>query len=136
MSPPPTNWSVLPREPNHRSAPLAIKPIHCCIERERHGDRAQPHQEIERFRRTGAAIALLAAGALVLSACTSHNSETYSGAAAVNCGGKQSITASGSTAQANAMTLFISAFQKACQGQTLTYTVQRLRRWHQRLHHP
>ena len=74
------------------------------------------------FGRTGAAIALLAAGALVLSACTSHNSETYSGAAAVNCGGKQSITASGSTAQANAMTLFISAFQKACQGQTLTYT--------------
>ena len=40
----------------------------------------------------------------------------------MNCGGKQSITASGSTAQANAMTLFISAFQKACQGQTLTYT--------------
>jgi phosphate transport system substrate-binding protein len=72
--------------------------------------------------RRGAFAALLA-GALVLAACSSHSAEeAYSGAAAVKCGGKQSITASGSTAQANAMTLFISAFQKACQGQTLTYT--------------
>ncbi len=75
------------------------------------------------FNRPGVAVALFAAGALMLSACSSHNSEeTYSGAAAVKCGGRPSITASGSTAQANAMTLFISAFQKACQGQTLTYT--------------
>jgi phosphate transport system substrate-binding protein len=75
------------------------------------------------FNLSRLAVALLTAGALVFSACSSHNSEdTYSGAAAVKCGGKQSITASGSTAQANAMTLFITAFQKACQGQTLTYT--------------
>jgi len=69
------------------------------------------------FNRAGAAVAVLAAGALVLSACSSHNSEeTYAGTAAVTCGGKPTLTASGSTAQANAMTLFINAFQKACQG--------------------
>jgi phosphate transport system substrate-binding protein len=73
--------------------------------------------------RCGAAVAVLAAGALVLSACNSgNNSEPYAGTAAVTCGGKPSLTASGSTAQANAMTLFISAFQKSCQGQTLNYT--------------
>jgi phosphate transport system substrate-binding protein len=66
--------------------------------------------------------AVLAAVAPLFSACSSHHAEdTYSGAAGVKCGGKESITASGSTAQANAMTLFISGFQKACQGQTLTY---------------
>jgi phosphate transport system substrate-binding protein len=75
------------------------------------------------LNRSATATGLLAAGVLVLSACSSHNAEeSYSGAAAVKCGGKPSITASGSTAQANAMTLFISAFQKACEGQTLTYT--------------
>jgi phosphate transport system substrate-binding protein len=40
----------------------------------------------------------------------------------VDCGGKQSLKASGSTAQANAMPLFVTAYQKACPGQTLTYT--------------
>lgn len=75
------------------------------------------------FNRSAAAVALLAAGILVLSACSNRNPEVaYAGTAAVKCGGRQSITASGSTAQANAMTLFISAFQKACQGQTLNYT--------------
>jgi phosphate transport system substrate-binding protein len=71
------------------------------------------------------ALALLATGALALSACGNHSSSAeapYAGTAAVNCGGKQALNASGSTAQANAMTLFVSAYQKACQGQTLNYT--------------
>ena len=40
----------------------------------------------------------------------------------VECGGKQALTASGSTAQANAMKRFIDAYEKACPGKTLTYT--------------
>jgi phosphate transport system substrate-binding protein len=40
----------------------------------------------------------------------------------VSCGGKKTLKASGSTAQANAMTRFISAFEQACPGQSLNYT--------------
>jgi phosphate transport system substrate-binding protein len=40
----------------------------------------------------------------------------------VDCGGKQTLTASGSTAQANAMTRFVKAYENACPGKTLTYT--------------
>jgi phosphate transport system substrate-binding protein len=40
----------------------------------------------------------------------------------VSCGGKQTLKASGSTAQANAMTRFVKAFEQACPGQTLDYT--------------
>lgn len=40
----------------------------------------------------------------------------------VECGGKDSITASGSTAQANAMTTFIDAYRKVCPGKTLSYS--------------
>ncbi len=40
----------------------------------------------------------------------------------VDCGGKKELKASGSTAQANAMPRFVSAFEKACSGQTLSYT--------------
>jgi phosphate transport system substrate-binding protein len=69
-----------------------------------------------------AAIGLLAAGALALSACTiPHTTQAYA-SEVVNCGGKPGITASGSTAQANAMTRFITAYQKTCPGQTLNYT--------------
>jgi phosphate transport system substrate-binding protein len=70
-----------------------------------------------------AALSLVAASALVLSACAHDNkAPSYAGSAKVDCGGKQSLKASGSTAQANAMTRFIDAYQKACPGQTLTYT--------------
>lgn len=73
--------------------------------------------------RSGAALSLLAAVALVLSSCsTDKTSSSGSDAAKVDCGGKKSLTASGSTAQANAMKLFVSAYEKACPGQTLTYT--------------
>ena len=69
-------------------------------------------------------MALLAAVALVLSSCSSDTeaASTESDAANVECGGKQTLTASGSTAQANAMTQFVEAFEKACSGQTLNYT--------------
>jgi phosphate transport system substrate-binding protein len=40
----------------------------------------------------------------------------------VSCGGKNTLIGSGSTAQANAMTRFINAFEQACHGQTLNYT--------------
>ena len=40
----------------------------------------------------------------------------------MHCGGKQTLKASGSTAQANAMTRFVNAFEQACSGQTLNYT--------------
>ena len=47
---------------------------------------------------------------------------SYATAAKVDCGGKQTLKASGSTAQANAMTRFVKAYEKACPGHTLTYT--------------
>ena len=40
----------------------------------------------------------------------------------MDCGGKQSLTASGSTAQANAMTHFVDVYEKACAGKTVDYT--------------
>jgi phosphate transport system substrate-binding protein len=74
--------------------------------------------------RTGAAISVLTAAALVLSGCSKpHTTLAYASGARVDCGGKQAITASGSSAQANAMTSFIAAFNTACKGkQSLTYT--------------
>jgi phosphate transport system substrate-binding protein len=40
----------------------------------------------------------------------------------VSCGGKSTLKASGSTAQANAMARFVKAFERACPGQALNYT--------------
>lgn len=74
-------------------------------------------------KRSGALVSLLATGALALAGCGSDNSTpSYATSTNVDCGGKQSLTASGSTAQANAMKHFIDVYQKACPGQTLTYT--------------
>jgi phosphate transport system substrate-binding protein len=76
-----------------------------------------------KHNRSGVAIGLLAAGALALSACSnSHATLAYASGAKVDCGGKQTLSASGSSAQANAMTRFIDAYHKACSGQTLNYT--------------
>ena len=92
-----------------------------------------------KLNRFGVALSLLASGALVLSACGSNNntassSSSSSGsasgssatsgaaAAAVTCGGKKTLKASGSTAQANAMTRFVNAYEQACPGATLNYT--------------
>jgi phosphate transport system substrate-binding protein len=72
----------------------------------------------------GAAKSLLAVTALVLTGCggQSHTSLPYANGSRVDCGGKQEISASGSTAQANAMKQFIDAYSKACKGQNLSYT--------------
>jgi phosphate transport system substrate-binding protein len=89
-----------------------------------------------RFR---AALSVLATGALLLSGCCSENKagSTAGGSSAsaaggsataavlprkVDCGGTKTLRASGSTAQANAMTRFVIAFEQACPGQTLNYT--------------
>jgi phosphate transport system substrate-binding protein len=70
-----------------------------------------------------AALSVLAVTVLVFPACAKEKSlPSYATAAKVDCGGKQTLKASGSTAQANAMTRFVNAYQKACPGQTLTYT--------------
>lgn len=80
-------------------------------------------------KRSGAAFGLLAAGALLLSACGSdNNTSAGSGSgesgseSASDCGGKEALKASGSSAQANAMTRFINAYEKDCPGFTLNYT--------------
>jgi phosphate transport system substrate-binding protein len=83
-----------------------------------------------KLNRTGAALSLLAASALVISACGTDNNTSSTGSTSASgsaagsaaCGGKQALKASGSTAQANAMTLFVAAYEKACPGQTLNYT--------------
>ncbi|MEE6179870.1 phosphate ABC transporter substrate-binding protein PstS [Mycobacterium sp. 050134] len=82
-----------------------------------------------KFNRIGAALSVMATGALVLSGCGSDNNAsgggnatTGSSASKVSCGGKKTLKASGSTAQANAMTRFVKAFEQACSGQTLNYT--------------
>jgi phosphate transport system substrate-binding protein len=75
-----------------------------------------------KHRRLTAAVSLLAAGATVLSGCeVPHTSMAYA-SEVVNCGGKPSISASGSTAQANAMKRFVAAYSKSCPGHTLNYT--------------
>jgi phosphate transport system substrate-binding protein len=87
--------------------------------------------KLDRF---GAALSLVASGALVLSACGSDNNPTSGGssgasatpgsssAAKIDCGGKKTLKASGSSAQANAMTRFVNAYEQACSGYTLNYT--------------
>jgi phosphate transport system substrate-binding protein len=79
-----------------------------------------------RYQRRAAAIGLIAAGALLFSACGSDNDagggQAQGAGGAVACGGKQSLRASGSSAQANAMTRFVTNFEQTCSGQTVNYT--------------
>jgi phosphate transport system substrate-binding protein len=75
-----------------------------------------------KHKRLVAATSLLAAGAVVLSGCeVPHTSMAYA-SEVVTCGGQAAISASGSTAQANAMKRFTNAYSKACPGHTLSYT--------------
>jgi len=75
------------------------------------------------------ALSILLTGVLILSACGRHNHAAEEGASPnvspvkVTCGGKSALTASGSTAQKNAMVEFVKAFAQACPGQSLDYTV-------------
>lgn len=74
---------------------------------------------------------MMAAGAMLLSACGSDNNTASSGgssgsgtasASAGDCGGKKALKSSGSSAQANAMTRFVNAYETDCPGFTLNYT--------------
>jgi phosphate transport system substrate-binding protein len=81
-----------------------------------------------KLNRFGAAMSILAAAAVALSACDGDDhaaggsATTGASPAKVACGGKPTLRASGSTAQANAMTRFVKAFEQACPGQSLNYT--------------
>ncbi|HTY33373.1 phosphate ABC transporter substrate-binding protein PstS [Mycobacterium sp.] len=77
-----------------------------------------------KLNRFGTAVSILAAGAVVLSACGGehHTAGGSSPPAKVACAGKPALRASGSTAQQNAMTRFVKAFEQACPGQSLNYT--------------
>ena len=78
--------------------------------------------------RTGAVLSLVAASTLLLSACGSDDNSAAgsssggSAAPAGDCGGKKALKSSGSSAQANAMTRFVTAYETDCAGQTLNYT--------------
>jgi phosphate transport system substrate-binding protein len=75
------------------------------------------------LKRYSAALSFLAVTLLVLFGCAKEKTTPpYATAGKVDCGGKQTLKASGSTAQANAMTRFVKAYEKACPGQTLAYT--------------
>jgi phosphate transport system substrate-binding protein len=81
-----------------------------------------------KIQRHGAALAIIAAGALVLSACGSDpNAGSPAGGAsaanspAVDCSGKTSLTAEGSSAQKNAMDVFAQAYQAKCAGSSIAY---------------
>src|SRR5246500_4267273 len=75
-------------------------------------------------------MSVVASGALIVSGCGNDNNNatgaggTTTGVSAtkVSCGGKKTLKGSGSTAQANAMTRFVKAFEGACPSQTLNYT--------------
>ena len=83
------------------------------------------------MRTLGKALAITVSAATVatLSACGSDNNAGApsappgsEGAGVVACGGKKSLKSSGSSAQANAMTRFVTAYEAACPGYTLNYT--------------
>jgi phosphate transport system substrate-binding protein len=86
-----------------------------------------------KIKRHVAVAGLIAVGALALSACGSDTNTPAgtnggtSGAAApagatVECGGKKSLVAEGSSAQKGAMEVFIQAYGAKCAGQQLAYT--------------
>ncbi len=77
------------------------------------------------FDRRSAAFCALIASALVLSGCGSNNnanSASVPSSPDVKCGGQKTLKASGSTAQANAMTRFVNAYEQVCSGQSIDYT--------------
>jgi phosphate transport system substrate-binding protein len=75
-----------------------------------------------------AAVVAGLASLVLLTGCGSDNNagtpaaSSSGGAGAVACGGKSALKSSGSTAQANAMTRFIAAYESACPDSTLDYT--------------
>jgi phosphate transport system substrate-binding protein len=83
-----------------------------------------------KLNRTGGLLAATAVSALLLSACGSDpgaggGATSGGGAQAAGgkaaCGGKATLTGEGSSAQNNAMAVFIQAYQSACEGQNVAY---------------
>jgi len=75
----------------------------------------------------GKALVVTASAAAIaaLTGCGSDDNAPSSGSEAVgtvDCGGTKSLKGSGATAQANAMTRFVTAYEAACPGFTLNYT--------------
>ncbi|MEV4311835.1 phosphate ABC transporter substrate-binding protein PstS [Actinocrispum sp. NPDC049592] len=87
-----------------------------------------------KIKRHFAVVGFIAAGALALTACGSDTNTPAGGSsstgaaaaptqtASVDCGGKKSLVAEGSSAQKGAMDLFIQAYGAKCSGQQLAYT--------------
>lgn len=80
----------------------------------------------------GTTVSVAAIAAVTLAGCGSDNNSTSGGstssaasgsssAAAADCGGKNSVTAEGSTAQQNAIALFNQVWGQKCQGKNLSY---------------
>ena len=81
------------------------------------------------LRNVGKALVVTVSATAVaaLTACGSDNNTGTSAGGAdvvgtIDCGGKKSLKASGATAQANAVTRFVTAYEAACPGFTLNYT--------------
>lgn len=80
-------------------------------------------------KRHGAVLGLIAAGALLLTACGSDQNTPGAGstsaagdsAVPVECGGKSNLSAEGSSAQKNAIDTFVQAYGQKCAGQNLAY---------------
>ncbi len=81
-------------------------------------------------RKSSAALSLVALSAMLLSACGSDNNSSTTSASGggggasssdVQCGGKPTLKASGSTAQSNAMKRFVTVYQSSCSGKSLDY---------------
>ena len=72
-----------------------------------------------------ALLALIAAGSLVAAGCGSDPTQSgapggnAAGGPPANCGGKANLTAEGSSAQKNAIDVFIQSYQAQCSGQNL-----------------
>jgi phosphate transport system substrate-binding protein len=90
-------------------------------------------EEFVKLNRPASALVATAASALLLTACGSDpgaapggggGGTTTGGAAApsnANCEGKSTLTGEGSSAQNNAMAVFIQAYQQACDGRNVAY---------------
>ena len=80
-----------------------------------------------KLKRHGAVLAMVAAAALALTACGSNPTPAGGGGGgastgpAVDCGGKQNLNAEGSSAQKNAIDVFVQAYQQKCSGANVAY---------------
>ncbi|MCK2236570.1 MULTISPECIES: phosphate ABC transporter substrate-binding protein PstS [unclassified Crossiella] len=83
-----------------------------------------------KIKQHAAVLGLVAAGALLLSACGSDNNapgntggSTSSAAGSIACAGKKSVNGDGSSAQGNAMTEFTASYVEACKDFNVAYNV-------------